>query len=1519
MESNTPLANTSVKTELLEVDSSNPVQEKVVQNTDVIRQPYESVSEVCNTAETVAPARMLYDMTKNIRIIDRELRSEGYASGVDEYVLKELQYEDMIEFCKSFNREQVDAIAVALWQIKNNKAVIIGDSTGIGKGRICAAILKYARLNGKKPIFITEKPNLFSDIYRDIKAIGMDDLVPLKFRGELVEKAKRVDAGFLIQSIKQDIKDGVFDLDVDMQRLFKKGEKEYTEQVVEMYRQEYYPDDIHYEFSTNTNKNYNIEIKGKKRFIPFILNGRSKKTNIKDANGNIIYMGLQSSENADVLKSKKLPKEYDCILATYSQFSSGRLRDKIEFIEEMSVGNIIVMDESHNASGSSARGNYLTEIAENTQGIVFASATYAKRPDNMAIYAVKTSIADAELSKEELVKAIAKGGIAMQEILSAQLVSEGQMIRRERGYGGIEINYITLDESCESINSDLNLKSAHYAIVDKTVTAIREIINLVSRDINPIIEKMRYEHLVDECGTMLANAILEGSKAERDAAREECEAELYNTSPYAGIFNILNQMYFSLKAEAVSEWAIYRMKQGKKPVIALSSTMESVLDYAAEEAHGAKIDVDFAVVLKRRLEKALEYNIVYKDGSAEKKRLNEDELTPEALYNYERIKDMVDNLVTGITISPIDLIRKRISEAGFTVDEVTGRGKIVEFDKVEEKGFIKVRNIPSATDIFNAFNENELDCIIINQAGSTGASAHAITTDKVTKVETKNGVNIIPTSLEDKTEVKQRVMIMLQAEGDINKEVQKRGRIYRTGQKFNPIYDYIFSAIPSERRLTMMLRKKLQSLDANTSSNKDQSSEILDVVDFLNPYGDEVVAQYLAKNEEVNQKIGMPIDFSVVDKDGVAEYVPSTDIDDLAHMVTGRVAILNTDEQEIFYNEVVSEYKSYENKLKQEGKWNLGVDNLDLQAKTIDKNAITVGNPDKKSVFGGATFLELCEVNNIRKPFNKKHLDALLDGMLSMVNAKGNTVELQVNEYIQHINDVIDERAKAEYEHFKPSYERAKARELESIAKQKIFLKIKNDSKRKEAIEKEKERVSAFWDIKLNSVENIFERAEKYKKIVSFFAPKKMISYRVGEHDFEGLCIGVKVTDGSWLSPNHFLLRIAFPSTLRHLEISFSNLSMIDKIIHTTLNKSSDSQREFLGKQLYQNWDDVIRDFASDRVKRYIVTGNILKAYGIPEISNSSNKLISYSTIEKTVKRGILLPEDFNPDDLTIKVPLESAIMMVQQSIGGAYTLMSFGDAGEVYMIPRGERIMIRRQKTKLRRFHIDKDNELLKYLEGGWDAMGEYYENAISDKENVKKVIEHLYQREIYMNLSFRDFQVIAKNYDTEDRFKGEKSVEDIINEYNQLIEMYKEENEKDFVKVHKDQLKKFDEIQKELYELRKDKERNKVLKFFVDTVQYAEKFTDATMRDGGTIASLQEDSELNLISDETQIREILTHYEPKFNDIDELTKEPYYKNIGGLFVQYKDGDIVRVFAFEGSPTLEKPTYEVYPTNQYF
>jgi hypothetical protein len=118
-------------------------------------------------------------------------------------------------------------------------------------------------------------------------------------------------------------------------------------------------------------------------------------------------------------------------------------------------------------------------------------------------------------------------------------------------------------------------------------------------------------------------------------------------------------------------------------------------------------------------------------------------------------------------------------------------------------------------------------------------------------------------------------------------------------------------------------------------------------------------------------------------------------IDDKAHKVSGRVAILPVELQSNFYKTISESYQNLETQLRQTGEWNLEVENMDLQAKTIDKDIISVGNPDKTSVFAGAVFMEKCQVNNLRKPYKKSEVENLIAQALTFTNVDGQVLKFK--------------------------------------------------------------------------------------------------------------------------------------------------------------------------------------------------------------------------------------------------------------------------------------------------------------------------------------------------------------------------------------------------------------------------------------------------------------------------------------------------------------------------------------------
>ena len=104
--------------------------------------PYITASS-CNPIGVVVPTKLSYETVEALSVFTN--------NNIDtaEYVKAKLKYRSRLDVCDAFAAEQVDALALAINQIESNKGFILGDMAGIGKGRVVAGMLRYAKQNGK--------------------------------------------------------------------------------------------------------------------------------------------------------------------------------------------------------------------------------------------------------------------------------------------------------------------------------------------------------------------------------------------------------------------------------------------------------------------------------------------------------------------------------------------------------------------------------------------------------------------------------------------------------------------------------------------------------------------------------------------------------------------------------------------------------------------------------------------------------------------------------------------------------------------------------------------------------------------------------------------------------------------------------------------------------------------------------------------------------------------------------------------------------------------------------------------------------------------------------------------------------------------------------------------------------------------------------------------------------------------------------------------------------------------------
>lgn len=1179
--------------------------------------PYEPASQACVVLNTEVPDSMAFETHQAVRLVKGEVGGD-----MDNFVRHRLRYPTKTALCKVLSAEQIDAVAMAIYNIEaKGQGMIIGDQTGIGKGRIAAAMIRYAVLQGLKPVFLTEKANLFSDIYRDLSAIGSSHL------------------------------------------------------------------------------------------RPFIVNSRESKTDIKDEDGEIIYQAPPVTEQQSAIASREVPAGYDFVLATYSQFNSAEKKpEKPNFLRAIAPGNIFIMDEAHNSSGSSNTGEFMQGVIRETKGVVFLSATFAKRPDNMPIYAMKTAIADCNMTKDDLVAAITKGGVALQEVLSSQLVAEGQMMRRERSFEGVEVNYISLDDNAEE----------HKAISDNITQILRSIIAFQSTYIDKMVEEL------DDI------AVAEGKQVE---VREgTSQAGVDNLPYFSKVFQVINQMLFSLKAEAVANRTIARLKEGKKPVIAFASTMGSFIESMENEhgmpvSDGDTINTDFTEVLRRGLDGIMRYTEKDIDGNSVYKRFELTELSKGAQDEYNRIMDKIMSVSSGITISPIDVIISKLKSAGYSVAEVTGRKYEVQINPKTNKGLILARKRINTNDAFRQFNNNEVDVLMINQSGSTGASAHAIPTAK------------IPAD-----QVRQRVMIVLQAELDISTEVQKRGRINRTGQIIKPIYDYVTSAIPAEKRLMMMLQKKLKSLDANTTSNQKQSTKILDVPDFLNKYGDKIVKEYLMENKDINDLLDDPLHLTDSKEDSDSR---SNSMEDAAHRVSGRVAVLSTKMQEDFYNEIAERYNDYVEYMKQVGEYDLEVEAMNLEAETTGSRVIKMGK-GSDSAFGDDSILETVKANVLKKPFSKSELENLINESL-----KGKDPQEIQQEYIRDYKIGIEERLVKEQADTHAKYDMLKM----SIPAEKMvqrILKNEGEAAWHDAIEQRQIEIEEAREAQLAAIERTFENRRQYVvKAMNFFYPGRLLKYPVDTYEggkesvpavFLGMVIDKKKKNP--YAPSAMKLRLAIANSSKYFAMPASYNEEILAIIG---NSNDMTQPET--STLLNHWDDYTRQNNVDRKTRHIITGNLLQAF-----TDFKGKLVSYTTINNETKKGILLPENWNPGEQVqdkVVVPILKALPLIKSITQNGQIVTNNG----VSLFRKGDdyKIVVSASRSKGGDIFLDKD--ILAIVENNNFEKTSNSMVAKLPAENIDQLVEFL-QVNHSCSVTVHSSQVRDLKLDTGGRYSNRRPI---------------------------------------------------------------------------------------------------------------------------------------------------------------
>ena len=648
---------------------------------------------------------------------------------------------------------------------------VVNHNTGIGKGRVVAAMISYAKRHGLVPIFVTEKPDLYGDMWRDLHDIGWHEQLGRDIKMMMTNAGTRVP--------------------LDDEALEWIAERDQA-------KQDNQP-------------------------VPPMRGAFSTSQSADKATAN---MGA-------VLRGEASP---DVIFTTYDQMNSvkGQETPRRQFLTQIAPRSFLIMDEAHNAGGSAGqeearrpanaappRSEVFRDAVTAAHSVMYSSATYAKSPSVMTLYS-KTDMVKAVANAKDLPELITRGGVPLQQVVASMLAKAGQYMRRERSFEGVSYDH-----------ENIPVSEKAYGEFTDGLRAVFQFDRMFGS------QKLPGESVSERDKLGGAIAAERGAGTQHDTGVGETAAS--STSFSAIMHNVISQMIMALKAEKAGERAVQSLKAGEKPVIALSKTNASFIsDFTADAGLGVgdTANISFSDILKKYLERTRRVTIKLGNDVKEHHTIPLSDMSAEAQAAYARAEDTLKEIEIGdLPVSPIDAIRNVIQKAGFSVREVTGRDQMLDYS---EKEPVIVKRPASEYGsagkklTVKQFNDGKVDAVILNKSGSTGISMHA------------------SSKFADQ---RKRRMIIAEADPNIDTHMQMLGRVHRTGQVIPPAYTHLSADIPAEVRPTAVLMRKMASLNANTTGAA-KSRFSSDAVDFMNKYGDQVVASVMSDEPDVWARLG---------------------------------------------------------------------------------------------------------------------------------------------------------------------------------------------------------------------------------------------------------------------------------------------------------------------------------------------------------------------------------------------------------------------------------------------------------------------------------------------------------------------------------------------------------------------------------------------------------------------------------------------------------------------------------------
>lgn len=605
--------------------------------------------------------------------LDRVERANG---DIDLFVSKALGW-SLEDLDNALAAEQVDAVALALYQAQQGKGFILGDSTGVGKGRVVAALAAWGIRNGHKPIFCTSKSDLFGDIMRDFEDIGEADLIKPFILNNISKDIKKEKSGEVV--VKRTPRSAV-------SKAMKEGG---------------IPEGYNAVFMTYSQINREVGTSRKAQWLR------------RAADGNVLLFdeihnasGPDSNTGANVRDAVRMAQFTLGSTATYAKRPDNLgLYEFTSMFEGNDPESVI---ESVTRGGPEYQEVLSTMLAESGQFIsrgheappppqaVVVNPEYPEGYDSLEFSDRLARVLDAMTAVAEQGESIVN---SENKEIQEQIKNLPKNVQAEMSHW--KSQSVHFGSQMHHIVRVANYAAKADAIVDEVVGAVKE----------------GRRPLVAVEGTMEAflrgafEDAVEGREAEREAEAETLGVDIsevpVDSSPFSARLTYRDTLEsFLNKMLTIKRTDRYGNESSEKIV--------DVDDYmlAFERDQEGNLSDD----------PGLEDTINIRAMGGE---LDEDQC--KTLLCYFSVLELIKNLPDSLPASPIDYVRAKVESHGIKMGELTGRKLGLKYDTENGVPEFYHRDDKDLNRRLQAdqFNNGDVQCILLNAAAAEGVSLHA--------------------------------------------------------------------------------------------------------------------------------------------------------------------------------------------------------------------------------------------------------------------------------------------------------------------------------------------------------------------------------------------------------------------------------------------------------------------------------------------------------------------------------------------------------------------------------------------------------------------------------------------------------------------------------------------------------------------------------------------------------------------------------------------------------------------------